>query len=57
MLLLKIIATCIAFICGFGLYIFAWQRVPTAQKDRRGLMFAMGFLCLVLGLLMLHGPG
>jgi hypothetical protein len=56
MILLKIIATSIAFICGLGSCIIAWRRVPEAKKNQRGLIFAGGFLCLVMAMLMLHGP-
>ena len=56
MLILKIIATSIAFICGFSVCIIAWQRVPEAKKNQRGLIFAGGLLCLVTAVLMLYGP-
>jgi len=54
--LLKIIATTIAFICGLSICIIAWQRVPESKKNQRSLIFVGGLLCLVMAVLMLHGP-
>ncbi len=56
MLPLKIIATSIAFICGFGICIIAWRRAPESKKNQPGLIYAAGLMIVVMAVLMLYGP-